>query len=104
MPEKVFSLRAFGRRLGGSPDAVSQGVGTGRLVHAVRRNARGEPQIVDLELGRKEWRANAAKPTRGRRGQNGVVSLTEAQRLLTLERLRAARLDRDLRLGSLVKK
>jgi hypothetical protein len=111
MAEKPLSLRAFAKRLGVSQPAVTKAIKAGRLVHAVGHNAKGQPQIIDFDLGRQEWNANAAKPTRvpppateDDQAEPGKDTLNEAQRLLTLEKLREKRIAIDVRLGQLVEK
>lgn len=53
-----MSLRAYARRRGVSPEAVSKAVADGRLRAAVVRDARGAPKIADPELADREWDGN----------------------------------------------
>lgn len=51
-----LSLRAYARRRGVSPEAVSKAVAAGRLRESIVR-VRGAPKIRDAELADREWAA-----------------------------------------------
>lgn len=53
----ALSLRAYARRRGLSPEAVSKAVADGRLRESVTR-AGGAPKIADPDLADREWAAN----------------------------------------------
>lgn len=53
-----MSLRAYARRRGVSPEAVSKAVADGRLREAIVRDVRGAPKIANIELADREWEAN----------------------------------------------
>jgi hypothetical protein len=55
---EFISLRAYAKRRGVSPEAVSEAVSSGRLSASVTRNARGQPKIADPDLADREWEAN----------------------------------------------
>jgi hypothetical protein len=61
---KPLSLRAYARRRGVSPEAVSKAVADGRLTESVTR-AYGAPKIADPELADREWEANTRPRTDG---------------------------------------
>jgi hypothetical protein len=54
---KPMSLRAYARRRGVSPEAVSKAVADGRLRESVTR-AGGAPKIADPDLADREWDTN----------------------------------------------
>lgn len=132
-----LSVRAFASKLGVSHVAVLKAIKTGRLVTSIRQNAKGHAEIVDFDIARQEWEANAGRPPKsippvvvtpvtnvvttvtttpesgtvpqpsvddviGEGGPLHASSLIEAQRLLTLERLRRQRLDLERDTGRLV--
>jgi hypothetical protein len=55
---KPLSLRAYARRRGVSPEAVSKAVSTGRLRESVT-TVDGAPKIADPEVADREWEANS---------------------------------------------
>ena len=54
---KPLSLRAYAKRKGVSPEAVSKAITSGRLKESVVR-VRDQPKIADPELADREWEAN----------------------------------------------
>lgn len=56
-PAEPLSLRAYARRRGVSPEAVSRAIESGRLRASVTRHT-GVPKIADPELADREWAAN----------------------------------------------
>lgn len=54
-----MSLRAYAKRRGVSPEAVSKAVAEGRLVSSVVR-VRGQPKIADAAEADREWAQNTA--------------------------------------------
>lgn len=128
-----LSVRAFASKLGVSHVAVLKGIKAKRLLHSVQINAKGHAEIVDFDLAKREWETNASKPPKvespvvvtqppvsvttvttpppdtviegiGAAGPLHATSLVEAQRLLTLEKLRKQRLDIETEIGHLVLK
>ena len=53
-----MTLTEYAERKGCSKMTVSTAVKNGRLVKSVQRNARGWPEIVDVELADLEWEQN----------------------------------------------
>ncbi len=107
---QVSSLRGLARRLGVADNAVRKAIKSGRLRASVGRDEKGRPCITDVELAATEWTQNVSrlpaprettKPTQPAE----IISkdtLTEAQRMATLERGRKLRLENDLKDGRLV--
>jgi hypothetical protein len=56
-----MSCRAFSRRIGVSPEAVSKAVERGRLKNSVGRDDDGRPYIKDPVLAEREWHENKSK-------------------------------------------
>lgn len=54
---KPISLRAYAKRRGVSPEAVSKAIESGRLSASITR-VRGAPKIADPELADREWDGN----------------------------------------------
>jgi hypothetical protein len=110
MSNTVMSLRAFARRKGVAHSAVVRAVKTARL-HACIRQIDGHPAIVDVGVADHEWEENKQRPRRPRADTKDAdlspfspVSLTEAQRLLVIERTRKLQIERDVAEGRLVEK
>lgn len=62
MPDAPLSLRAYARRRGVSPEAVSKAVSAGRLTASVV-TVGGHPKIGDPELADREWEAHTQRRT-----------------------------------------
>lgn len=92
-----LSLRAFGRLLGVSVQAIRKGIRSGRLRLSLGKTSTGQPCVVDIELAKAEWTS---------KGQAGDVisatTLVEAQRHATLERARKLRMENEVTEGRLV--
>jgi hypothetical protein len=58
---KFVSAREFGRQVGVSHVAVLKGIKNGRLLASLAVGLDGKPAIVDAELARHEWFANAGQ-------------------------------------------
>jgi hypothetical protein len=58
---KPLSLRAFAKLVGATHRAVQKAITAKRLDKSVGRNASGRVAIVDVEVARREWKANARK-------------------------------------------
>jgi hypothetical protein len=56
-----ISCRAFSRRIGVSPEAVSKAIERGRLKESVGRDDDGKPYIKDPDLAEREWNQNRSK-------------------------------------------
>ena len=98
---KAISMSEFARRMKVSRPVISRGVADGRLKDSVGVDSRGRPVITNVTLARREWKRNAsAKPTNGTQDQD--VTLSEARRLLTLERQKALEIANAVKLGELV--
>jgi hypothetical protein len=92
-------MSEFARRMKVSRPVISRGVADGRLKDSVGVDSRGRPVITNVTLARREWKRNAsAKPTNGTQD----VTLSEARRLLTLERQKALEIANAVKLGELV--
>src|SRR4051812_34041525 len=96
------SYSAFGRLIGVSQPAVSKAVASGRITAAVLgTDAKGRPVIVDVEGARREWEANASKPTKPRPRRKGPT-LADAQRSVAIERAKRLEFDNAVRRGHYV--
>lgn len=67
---ELMSLRAYAKRRGVTPMAVSFAVRDGRLVESVARDKFGQPKISDPDLADREWDANTSAEHRIRAAGN----------------------------------
>lgn len=98
------SLRALARALGVSHTAVEKAVANGRLPRSVARTSSGL-RVLDPELARQEWQANASKPTAigdGPTNGDGASTLSLAQVLVARERAEGLRLANLQKTGRLI--
>ncbi len=117
----TLTFGAFAALMKVSRPAVSKAYKSKRLNKSVALDAKGRPAIVDVELAKREWASNSSRPVTsvtdtaprlpGNRerdtpddetGDEPTTTLSEAQRLVTMERARKLKLENDLREGQLV--
>ena len=98
------SIRGLAKRLGVSHVAVLKGVRSGRFPRAIGADAKGRPVVLDAELAAKEWAAGATRPPSNgvSPGQPAQGSLSEAQRMLALERHKKLALEVGEKSGALL--
>ena len=96
--QSVLSLSEFARAIGVSPSKVTRAVQSGRLKNSLGKRG-GKVVIRDKALARKEWAGNSSKRTKL---DIGSVSLSEAQRRVTLERERGMKIANDLKAGTTI--
>lgn len=111
-PAPVMSLRAYARRRGVSPMAVTFAIRSGRLSRSVVRTAQG-PKIADADVADREWADNTdagKSPAFLRSGEQGeppagaedMLSFAHAAAREKLAKARLAELEYHERMSRLV--
>lgn len=98
----ALSLRGLARRLEVNLWAVQKAVASGRLSKCLGRDSSGSVRVVDVDLALQEWAERATQGAALTPGGGGEGTLSEAQRLVHIERREQLRISNLQRAGRLV--